>query len=342
MKLEACLFAGTLALSSISSIAMGGVAEAAGVTITDAKIQSGRLIVTGATPGASQPVKLDNRFTVTSSASGAFAFSIANYLPSDCIVDLVSGAATGVGVVANCGARGLSPRGGWATNLTYLLDDVVTYQGSSWRAKRKSLNKPPVTSSLDWEKFVAKGDIGQPGPAGAVGPAGAAGLAGPAGPAGPAGAEGAAGPAGPQGPAGPAGPQGPSGTVGTYSLSGTISGAIAANSSGYVFVGPTATMELAQTDRVVVSATATLATTAFLGTAEFAHSICQQSGGVGPIQQMAGRSNASVGGLRTAFNSSIMSSVGTGSYRIGYCVYNYGSTAIDSVGVVTGWVMVTR
>jgi hypothetical protein len=323
------LLARILAIASLSSIASFGVAHAAGVTVTDAKIQSGRLIVTGLTPGPNQQVKLDGRFTVSSNASRAFAFSIANYLPPDCIVDLVSGTATGVGVVANCAARGLSPRGAWATNLTYLRDDVVTFQGSSWRAKRTNLNKSPATSTLDWEKFVAKGDAGQQGLAGAAGPAG------PAGATGSAGATGAAGPAGPQGPAGPTGPQGPSAFLATYNLSGTITGAIAANSAGYVFAGPTVMIDFAQSDRLIASATA------ILGTAEFAHSICSQAG-AGAIQQLAPRSNASVGGLRTPFNSSVTSSMAAGSLKIGYCVYNYGSTAIDSVGVVTGWVMVTR
>jgi hypothetical protein len=319
--------------------------HAAGITVTDAKIESGRLIVTGVTPSANQQVKLNNYFVATSNAARVFTYNIANYLPPDCIARLTSGTATGVGVVANCGPRGVSPRGAWVTNAAYLANDLVTFQGSTWRAKRSNTNKSPATNAADWEKFVAKGDPGQAGAAGPAGSAGATGPAGPAGatgPAGPAGATGSTGPAGPAGPAGPTGPQGPGGIITTYSLSGVTTGPIAAHSNGYVFVGPTATIDLVSTDRLIVSATATLATTAFLGTAEFAHSICYQSGGAGPIQQLAPRSNASVGGLRTPFNSSVTSQLGAGSNRIGYCVYNYGSSAIDSTGVVTGWVLVTR
>ena len=338
MQFKAQLLASLLA---VISIAGARPADAAGITVTKSEILNGRLYVSGTTLAAGQQVKLDNRFAATSNASKVFTFYIANYLPSDCIVDLVSGNATGVAVVAYCGARGLSPRGAWVSNVSYLTDDIVTFQGSSWRAKRNNLNKSPATNPTDWERFVAKGDPGQAGPAG---PAGAAGAAGSAGATGPAGATGAAGPAGPQGPVGPTGPQGPQGPSGifaTYSLSGSITGPIAANSNGYVFAGPTATIDLMSTDRLIVSATATLATTAFLGTAEFAHSICYQSGG-GTIQQLAPRSNASVGGLRTPFNSSVTSLIAAGQFRIGYCVYNYGSTAIESVGVVTGWVIVTR
>jgi hypothetical protein len=91
-----------------------------------------------------------------------------------------------------------------------------------------------------------------------------------------------------------------------------------------------------------MSATATLATTAFLGTAEFAHSICYQPAAGGTIQVFGPRSNASVGGLRTSFNTSVTSQMTPGSYKIGYCIYNYGSTVIDRVDVVTGWAMVTH
>src|SRR5687767_3441683 len=44
-------------------------AASGGVTVTEAKVQGGRLIVTGMTPSANQPVELDSRFTATSDAS---------------------------------------------------------------------------------------------------------------------------------------------------------------------------------------------------------------------------------------------------------------------------------
>lgn len=116
------------------------------------------------------------RFTVTSNATNVFAFSIADYLPSDCIVDLKSGTATGVGTVANCGARGLSPRGAWDPAATYLPNDLVLFQQSSWRAKQNNKNKSPAASAADWEMFAAKGAAGARG---AQGPPGAdGGLAG--------------------------------------------------------------------------------------------------------------------------------------------------------------------
>jgi hypothetical protein len=42
---------------------------AAGVTITDARVQGGKLLVTGRAPAASQNVTLDGRFTVRSAAN---------------------------------------------------------------------------------------------------------------------------------------------------------------------------------------------------------------------------------------------------------------------------------
>jgi hypothetical protein len=163
-------------------------------------------------------------FNVTSTASRAFTFSVV-YYPSDCIVALQKltppstlGAAVNA-VVANCGARGLSPRGAWSATAQYLTDDLVTSGGSSWRAKRNNVNKPPVAGT-DWELFAQKGATGAPGAAGAQGPAGAAGAAGPQGPAGATGAAGSPGPEGPEGPQGPAGAQGPQGATGAQGPQG--------------------------------------------------------------------------------------------------------------------------
>jgi hypothetical protein len=234
-------------------------------------------------------------------------------------------------VVANCGPRGVNPKGAWDATVSYVIDDVVTSLGSTWRAKKNNVNKSPSAYPGVWEKFASKGDQGTAGPTGATGPQGPAGAIGPQGP---------TGAQGPQGPQGLQGPPGPSGVVAIYSLSGGIQSAIAANSNGYVFVGPTATLDLASTDRVVISASATLSTTAWWA-AEFAHSICYQPATGGTIQQLAARSNAQVGGLRTPFNSSVATAI-TGSYKIGYCVYNYGSATLDGPGVVTGWMMVTH
>jgi hypothetical protein len=168
-------------VAAVSALSVGS-AFAAGVTVTDAKVQAGKLRVAGQTPNASQNVTLDGRFTVKSGANKVFSFALTNYLPSDCIVDLKAGTSTGSGVVANCGARGLAPRGAWLAATAYLTNDLVTFQGSSWRAKHGSTNKPPATNIAFWEKFASKGATGAKGLTGAQGPAGPQGPQGPAGP----------------------------------------------------------------------------------------------------------------------------------------------------------------
>ncbi len=229
------------------------VASAA-ITVTDAKIVAGKLIVKGTSPTGTA-VKLDNLTAAPiDSATRVFSYNVV-YHPGDCIVDLTLVGATAPkvkAVVASCGPWGLRARGAWGAAATYYENDLVTYLGSSWRAKRLAtgsvnLNKTPgvVGNSAYWEKLAAKGNTGPAGPQGLQGPAGPEGPQGPAGPAGgpagpqgpegpqgpagAAGADGAIGPAGPQGPAGPigadgavglAGPQGPAGPTGADGVVG--------------------------------------------------------------------------------------------------------------------------
>jgi hypothetical protein len=178
--------AGSIALIALAASA--ATAGAADVTISDAKIAGGKLVVTGTTAAPNTWVRLDGQtssaFNVKSGADGAFGFSIV-YHPGDCIVGLQKlaspttlGEATDA-LVADCGPQGIVARGAWNGAANYRTNDIVTSLGSSWRAKRNSLNKPPAASAADWEQFAA---VGAAGPAGPEGPAGAAGPEGPAGP----------------------------------------------------------------------------------------------------------------------------------------------------------------
>ncbi len=174
-------------------------------TITDARVEAGRLVVTGSTPAPVTLVRLDKRFTIRSNGVGAFTFVRADYLPSDCIVEVALVGASDpppTAVVANCGV-GFTSRGNWASAARYLANDLVTFDGSTWRARRESIGASPPASPADWALFASKGAVGT---AGLQGPAGATGATGPAGPAGP---QGAAGAQGPQGDPGATGPQGP-------------------------------------------------------------------------------------------------------------------------------------
>jgi hypothetical protein len=68
-------------------------------------------------------------------------------------------------------ARGFNPRGPWIGARRYQPNDLVTSNGSTWRARRTNRNKAPVAGP-NWERFAAQGAAG---PAGATGPQGPAG-----------------------------------------------------------------------------------------------------------------------------------------------------------------------
>lgn len=181
------MFAHTrLAGSAVVSIALlpflvgTSQAVAPDVSVSDAVIDGGKLVITGTTASPNTWVRLDGRagaaFNVKSGADGAFSFSLV-YHPGDCIVGLQKltsptalGEATEA-LVANCGPQGLAPRGAWTAATPYQTNDLVTALGSTWRAKRSNLNRVPTTSAADWELFAS---AGEPGPAGPPGPVGSA------------------------------------------------------------------------------------------------------------------------------------------------------------------------
>ncbi|MFA5862669.1 MAG: hypothetical protein WDA16_13335, partial [Candidatus Thermoplasmatota archaeon] len=122
-------------------------------------------------------------------------------------------------------------RGPWAANVSYLLNDLVSHQGSTFVAgTTTTAGLAPETSSQQWTTFASVGSPGPSGPAGETGVSGAVGLKGPAGPAGPmgppghSGADGAPGPAGAIGLAGPPGPPGPPGADGAIGPLGPAGG----------------------------------------------------------------------------------------------------------------------
>ena len=92
------------------------------------------------------------------------------------------------------GLPGLGFTGAYASATNYGLDDVVTYQGSSYVSLVASNHgNTPGFSPGAWAVMAAMGAQGVPGPAGVAGTAGAAGIQGPKGDPGAPGAAGAAG-----------------------------------------------------------------------------------------------------------------------------------------------------
>src|SRR5580658_9668454 len=116
----------------------------------------------------------------------------------------VQGFAGPVGAQGPAGAAGTNGSGfdfrnAFDPSANYAIDDVVTYNGSTYVAIAASngpSNPTPDMNATDWSVLAqegAAGTAGAPGPAGAAGAAGAMGLQGAAGPAGPQGVTGAAG-----------------------------------------------------------------------------------------------------------------------------------------------------
>jgi hypothetical protein len=96
--------------------------------------------------------------------------------------------------------------GSWQTGLSYSVDDLVEYQGSTYVAIRNTSGSEDPSNEGFWALFVASGTAGPQGPQGLPGDTGPQ---GPVGPAGPQGLTGATGPHGPQGPQGLTGDTGP-------------------------------------------------------------------------------------------------------------------------------------
>ena len=76
-------------LALIALAATAATANAADVSVSDAKIEGGKLVVTGTTAAPNTWVRLDGQtsstFNVKSGADGSFGFSLV-YHPGDCVV----------------------------------------------------------------------------------------------------------------------------------------------------------------------------------------------------------------------------------------------------------------
>jgi hypothetical protein len=103
-------------------------------------------------------------------------------------------------------AAGFNPLGPWDAATKYHRNDLVTHQGSTWRATRTGLNRVPSLKPAFWEKLAVRGNKGATGETGAQGPKGDTGNTGPQGLPGIQGIQGIQGDQGEQGLQGPPGP----------------------------------------------------------------------------------------------------------------------------------------
>jgi hypothetical protein len=71
-----------------------------------------------------------------------------------------AGAAGSQGPAGEPGARGLNWKGAWNGSLEYVVDDAVSFDGSSWRALRPSTDVLPVEGE-DWTIVAQRGEPGE-------------------------------------------------------------------------------------------------------------------------------------------------------------------------------------
>jgi len=139
------------------------------------------------------------------------------------------GATGNTGPTGATGPPGLTWRGAWAAATAYVVNDAVTYGGSSWRRKVAGTSPgSPDTDPTNWELLA---QVGATGPTGATGPAGPTGATGAQGPKGDPGATGATGATGPQGNPGATGATGPTGPTGPGVAAGGAAGQVLSKKS---------------------------------------------------------------------------------------------------------------
>lgn len=145
-----------LGSASVLALCVATPALAADITVNEAAIAAGRLVVAGTTTPNSR-VRLDGRaepaFNMLAGANGRFRFSLV-YHPGDCVVTLQTAGAATEALVADCGRDGVTARGSWNAAAVYSENDLVAYDGSTWRAQRNNRNAKPAAGAV-WELFAA-------------------------------------------------------------------------------------------------------------------------------------------------------------------------------------------
>jgi hypothetical protein len=117
-----------VAATIIAAASSVDLARAADIAVSAAKIQAGKLVITGTTALGNTKVRLEGQtaavFNTTSHPTAkTFVFSFV-YHPGDCTVFLQKVNANNTlgpavwAVVADCGPLALAPRGAWITSHT--------------------------------------------------------------------------------------------------------------------------------------------------------------------------------------------------------------------------------
>jgi hypothetical protein len=180
----------------------------------------------------------------------------------------------------------------------------------------------------------ATGPKGDTGPAGSIGPTGAPGATGATGAAGAKGATGATGPQGPQG------IQGPNGVVDTRQWYGSIAPTITVVNNGFVFIGPTVTVTVTGSQKIIASAAFTIGSS-FGG--DISWEICYRNTASATIKADRFIVSPMLAGQRTTISPVKALNPGAGTYEVGVCVAGAGGTRILNLNDwIWGWAMVVN
>ena len=120
--------------------------------------------------------------------------------------------------------------GTWQSGVSYDLDDLVEYQGSTFLAIQATTGTQNPSDDAFWAMFAAAGETGPQGPQGLQGEIGLQGSQGETGLQGPQGVQGLQGPQGPEGPAGPQGPAGQDAVIDFALVQSRVAGTCAVGS----------------------------------------------------------------------------------------------------------------
>ncbi|MBX5481309.1 MAG: collagen-like protein [Myxococcaceae bacterium] len=179
--------------------------------------------------------------------------------------------------------------------------------------------------------YVCNGDAGPVGPTGPMGPIG------PQGPAGPTGATGAT------GDTGAVGPQGPSGVVAIYQVVAPVKTNLGAQFQ-WEFAGPTKQITTTAGQRITGSITAAIGLPPGSSATLADIDLCLQSGSgslllfSGPL----GFKRGQIDETRRFITASNTVVPGAGTWNVGFCVRNLGTTLFSNNDFMNGWLMVTN
>jgi hypothetical protein len=144
-----------------------------------------------------------------------------------------SSGSSGTSGTSGSSGSGFNYYGTWSDTTTYIINDVITYNGQSYVSiQNGNLNKQPSVQPAWWSVFSAAGSSGTSGTSGTSGSSGSSGTSGSSGSSGTSGSSGSSGTSGTSGSSGSSGTSGTSGGTGSSGTSGTSGGTGSSGTSG--------------------------------------------------------------------------------------------------------------